>query len=211
MYAQPFYEVGAFWLGLAIGLCLALCGVLFLWLRAWALRRIQYNMAKRVSTNFVVAGEIFRLLRLPHGAEARLTPELMARLTANIEEHASFFAALLQDRESFCLFFGRTFAWAFDDVSQIYSDFVDACAQLELRLSRPASEDESEQADLDRRVKILVSDKDPASDVTYFKLSRAVALIDSVCRPILAERAAQSETAAVEPKLRHLAALLRPV
>lgn len=211
MYAQPFYEVGAFWFGLAIGVGMALAGALLLWLRAWALRRVQYNMAKRVSTHFVVAGEIFRLLRLPHGSQTRLTPELMTRLTAKIEEHAGFFAALLQDRQSFCLFFGKTFAWAFDDVGQIYGDFVDACAQLEHRLSRPQSADEAERADVERRVKIIVSAEDPSSDVTYFKLSRAVAMIDAVCRPLLAARDAGGEPAAVEPKLRHLAALLRPV
>ena len=142
MYRQPFYKLGEFWFGLGFGLAIVAMGVMLLWVRAWALRRIQFNLAKRVSTNFVVAGEIFRLLRLPQGSETQLTPEILTRLTAGIESHASFFANLLQDRQSFCLFFGNVFAWAFDDIRQIYCDFVEGCAQLKHHLSRPQADEE---------------------------------------------------------------------
>jgi hypothetical protein len=208
MYREPFYKVEEFWSGLAIGLAVLALTVTLLWLRAWVRRRIQFKLAERVSVNFVVAGEIFRLLRQPPGSETHLTVEALTRLTASIESHGRFFANLLQDKQSFCLFFGNVFAWAFDDVYQIYGDFVAGCSQLKHHISNPPDDDASLQVKMDRYLRVITSDTDIMNDITYFRLSRAVAVIDTACRPILDERAGKHGVQTDEPKFRQLATVL---
>jgi hypothetical protein len=208
MYRLPFYRVEEFWLGIAVGFALVAMAIALFFVRAWALRRIRISLAKRVSTNFTVAGEIFRLLRLPEGSETHLTAEDLSRLSAGIESHSNFFADLLQDEQSFCLFFGKVFAWAFDDIRQIYKEFATGCEQLKHYLTVLQADEAALPPEMDMYLRFITSGSDLRTDITYFRLSRAVAVIDTACRPVLDEYAAKRRAKVHESKFDPLGAVL---
>ena len=103
---------------------------------------------------------------------------------------------LLDERQRFCFFFGQTFDIAFADVLATYNDVVTGCEMLHLYRGSLQQNDVEALGPHKRLVPIVFKHEDPAQDVTRFRLLRAMALVDSVYAPVVAERERRKARAA---------------
>lgn len=196
MVRDAFYASRDFWAGASLGLSLLALSVLFVALRRYLTALIRARIAERVARDFVVANEIFDLLRVSGAPDDPRDEDFFERLQARVEAHSGFFRNLLDERQQFCFFFGPTFDMAFADVLATYNDVVTGCEMLHLYREALQRNDLDALGPHRRLVAIVFKPEDPAQDVTRFRLMRAMALIDSVYAPIVAERQRRKARAA---------------
>lgn len=188
MVGDAFYATREFWTGASLGLGLLALATLFFIAKRHLTMIIKARIAERVARDFVVATEIFDLLRVSGAPDDERDPEFFPQLQARVEAHSGFFQNLLDERRQFCFFFGPTFDLAFADVLATYNDVVTGCEMLHLYRDALLKNDLEALGPHRRFVPIVFKHADPAQDVTRFRLMRAMVLIDSVYAPIVAER-----------------------
>lgn len=201
MIRDAFYASREFWMGTGLGLSALLLVLCVLIGKRWLLQYIRAQIAERVSKDFVVAVELFDLLRMAGDPRDARDHEVFRNLQARVESHSPFFQRLLNERSQFCFFFGPTFDLAFADVLATYNDLVTGCEMLHLYHDAVQAGAYEELGPHQRFVPIVFKHADPAQDVTRFRTMRAMMLIDSVYAPILAERGRRKERAASREKM----------
>jgi hypothetical protein len=196
MVRDAFYASRDFWAGASIGLTLLALTVLFLAAKRYLTTTIRARIAERVARDFVLANEIFDLLRVNGAPHEQRDEDFFEQLQARVEAHSGFFQNLLDERQRFCFFFGQTFDIAFADVLATYNDVVTGCEMLHLYRGSLQQNDVEALGPHKRLVPIVFKHEDPAQDVTRFRLLRAMALVDSVYAPVVAERERRKARAA---------------
>jgi hypothetical protein len=196
MMRDAFYASRDFWMGVGIGLTVLLLAFAVLLAKRYLLQHIRAQIAERVSKDFVVAAEIFDLLRVSGGPCEERAADFFPELQARVESHSDFFQRLLNERRHFCFFFGATFDLAFEDIRATYNDLVSGCEMLHLYRDALQAGDLEALGPHRRLVPVLFRHADSSQDVTRFRMLRAMALVHSVYAPILAERHRRQQRAA---------------
>src|SRR5665647_1516507 len=132
MMRDAFYASREFWMGVGIGFAVLLLAFAVLLAKRYLLQHIRAQIAERVSKDFVVAAEIFDLLRVSGDPCEARAADFFPELQARVESHSDFFQRLLNERKHFCFFFGATFELAFEDIRATYNDLVSGCEMLHL-------------------------------------------------------------------------------